>query len=259
MSEATGPVLTFDSGLGGLSVFRHLVKSLPHHDHVYVADDVGFPYGDWQEKALIEHCVTTIDDLIAMHRPSVVVIACNTASTLVLDRLRHNHDTAFVGTVPAIKPAASLTTSGLVSVLATPGTVKRDYTRALMDTYASHININLVGAERLAELADRFLAEGCVDEEAVWAQVKPCFQQQNGRKTDVIVLACTHYPLLLPILERVAAWPVTWLDPAEAIARHAARLLGDGAPRSGVNFSNRQFVMTSGQTFYPDIASSFAF
>lgn len=223
--DKTKVILTFDSGFGGLSVFQHLRQTLPHCNHVYVADDVGFPYGDWEEVALIDHCAATMAKLIERFKPDIVVIACNTASTALLPVLRAAHDIAFVGTVPAIKPAATLSKSGMISVLATPGTVERDYTQALIDTFATHQDITLVGSKHLAALADRYIAGEQVDEDDVFREMLPCFQEQDERRTDVVVLACTHYPLLLPLFEKLAPWPVTFLDSGEAIARRVEDLL----------------------------------
>src|SRR5262249_35852743 len=121
MAEA-GPILAFDSGIGGLSVLRAIRERLPEGRIVYVADDAAFPYGDWEEGALRDHIVALMGRLIVEHRPAAVVIACNTASTLVLPLLRARFEVPFVGTVPAIKPAAEQTKSGVVAVLATPGT-----------------------------------------------------------------------------------------------------------------------------------------
>jgi len=120
----SAPVLVFDSGIGGLTVLREARVLMPARRFVYVADDAGFPYGDWEERALAQRIVGLFGRLLERHRPQLVVIACNTASTIVLGDLRAAYpDTPFVGTVPAIKPAAERTRSGLVSVLGTPGTV----------------------------------------------------------------------------------------------------------------------------------------
>ncbi|HEX2146582.1 MAG TPA: aspartate/glutamate racemase family protein, partial [Pseudorhizobium sp.] len=129
-SSSLKPVLVFDSGIGGLTVLREARVLMPERRFVYVADDAGFPYGGWEEDRLRDRIVALFGDRIDRHDPEIAVIACNTASTLVLADLRAAFpDTPFVGTVPAIKPAAERTRSGLVSVLATPGTVRRQYTR----------------------------------------------------------------------------------------------------------------------------------
>lgn len=225
MAEPGRPVLVFDSGIGGLSVLAAVRALMPERRLVYVADDAGFPYGDWEEGALAAHVVALIGGLVAAHRPAAVVIACNTASTLVLPALRARHAIPFVGTVPAVKPAAERTRSGVVAVLATPGTMKRDYTRGLIRSFAGQCHVRLVGAPDLARLAEAHLRGEAVDERAVAAQIAPCFAEVDGRRTDIVVLACTHYPFLRGLFERLAPWPVAWLDPAPAIARRLQAVL----------------------------------
>ncbi len=246
MVELHAPILTFDSGFGGLTVFRHLLKELPNHDHLYVADDLSFPVGGWRDDDLLLHCMKTLSSLIEKFKPSMVVIACNTESTLILPALRKVHALPFVGTVPAIKPAAEQTKSGYVSVLATAGTVKRDYTKALINTYANNCKVALVGSNHLAGMAEKYLLEDRLDEAAVFEEILPCFIEDNkGARTDFIALACTHYPLLLPVLEKLAPWPVKWFDPAPAIAQRALSLLPDRKHRHG----RISGIMTSGKDF----------
>lgn len=236
----SGTILFFDSGIGGLSVVKEARVLLPDHRYVYVADDAAFPYGAWEEAALKERLTRLFGDLLARFAPDVAVIACNTASTLAIDHLRAVYPgQAFVGTVPAIKPAAERTASGLVSVLATPGTVKRQYTRDLIARWASKCHVRLVGSQVLAELAETYMRKGFVDEAAVRAEIAPCFIEQDGRRTDIVVLACTHYPFLVNRMRKTAPWPVDWIDPSEAIARRAAAVLeglegGDAAAREGL-------------------------
>ena len=216
-------ILVFDSGIGGLTVLREARVAMPDQRFVYVADDAGFPYGDWEEGALIERVAELFEGLIERYRPDLAIIACNTASTIVLQPLRARFAMPFVGTVPAIKPAAQRTASGQVSVLATPGTVERQYTRSLVGEFAASVNVRLVGAKRLARLAEEYMTTGVTDEAAVAAEIADCFVDRFGARTDIVVLGCTHYPFLTDIMRRVAPWPVDWLNPAEAIARHARR------------------------------------
>lgn len=234
---ADAPVLFFDSGIGGLTVLREARVLMPGRRFVYVADDAAFPYGNWEEGELRSHIVGVFEQLLERYRPAISVIACNTASTLAIAALReHFPGRSFVGTVPAIKPAAERTRSGLVSVLATPGTVKRQYTRDLIREWAAKCHVRLVGSVNLATLAETYMRDGFVDEEAVRAEIAPCFMEQDSRRTDIVVLACTHYPFLANRMRKTAPWPVDWIDPAEAIARRALSLLPrqDGAePFSG--------------------------
>ncbi|MEF2072303.1 glutamate racemase [Consotaella aegiceratis] len=240
------PILVFDSGIGGLTVLRELRVLMPARRIVYVADDAAFPYGDWEEGALTRHIADLFATLLAEHEPDLAVIACNTASTLVLPALRRRFALPFVGTVPAIKPAAERSRSGLISVLATPGTVKRDYTRDLIRTFAGHCHVRLVGSAQLAPMAEAYLRGAVPEDEALAAEIADCFVEKEGRRTDIVVLACTHYPFLANAFRRLAPWPVDWLDPAEAIARRALDLLPHDGP---VAFSNEQdlAVFTSGE------------
>ncbi len=219
-------ILLFDSGLGGLTVLAEVAAARPDADLVYAADDAGFPYGDWREAELVARIVAVVGGLLRDHRPDLVVIACNTASTLVLPDLRAAYpDVPFVGTVPAIKPAAALSRSRMISVLATPGTVRRDYTRALVGSFAGDCRVTLVGSTRLAMFAELVMAGALVDDDALAAELAPCFVEADDARTDVVVLACTHYPLLRARFERLAPWPVAWIDPAPAIARRVDGVL----------------------------------
>lgn len=228
--DATAPipanptVLVFDSGLGGLTVLREISALRRDLKLVYAADDAVFPYGRLEDEALIARVSTVMDDLIERYKPALVVIACNTASTLTLPVLRAKHSIPFVGTVPAIKPACALSKTKRISVLATPGTVKRDYTRALISEFAADCQVDLVGSKWLALVAEAYLRGEEATDEEISKEIAPAFRE-DGAKTDTIVLACTHYPLLLEKLKKLAPWPVEWIDPAPAIARRIASLL----------------------------------
>src|SRR5713101_5695908 len=196
-------ILVFDSGLGGLTVFREVVKLRPDARYIYVADDAFFPYNGRGEAELVARVVTLMGELIDAHRPDLIVIACNTASTLTLPHLRARFSLPFVGTVPAIKPACAASRTRRVSVLGTEATVQREYTRALIREFAAGCEVTLVGSARLATLAETELRGSPVEDGAIAAELAPCFVA-NAARTDTIVLACTHYPLLLERLERLA-------------------------------------------------------
>lgn len=220
------PILVFDSGIGGLTVLRELRVLMPERTFIYVADDAGFPYGNWAEPELKQRLLTIFDGFLRDYQPEVSVIACNTAFTLAGANLRAafpGH--TFVGTVPAIKPAAERTRSGLVSVLATPGTVKRAYTRGLIQSFASQCHVRLVGSVNLARMAEAYIRGEAVNDGDIAAEIEQCFYEKDGGKTDIVVLACTHYPFMANVFRRLAPWPVDWIDPAEAIARQARRLV----------------------------------
>ena len=173
--SAPPTILVFDSGLGGLTVLREIVGARPDAHYVYVADDAFFPYGHHSEEQIIARVVPLVGELIARHAPDLVVIACNTASTLVMSHLRSAYSVPFVGTVPAIKPACASSKTKRVSVLGTKGTVKREYTRRLIDDFAQGCEVTLVGSAELASLAESALSGNDVSDEDIAAELAPCF------------------------------------------------------------------------------------
>jgi len=241
-------ILVFDSGLGGLTVLREIVKSRPDARYVYVADDAFFPYGHHSEDEIIARVVPLIGELIARHTPDLVVIACNTASTLVMSHLRERYKVPFVGTVPAIKPACARSQTKRVSVLGTRGTVKREYTRALIRDFAQGCEVTLVGSGELASLAETALSGIEVGDAAISAELAPCFvgdREDRSARTDTVVLACTHYPLLMDRLVALAPWKVEWIDPAPAIARRVLDLLGPAGAETDT--AGAEMIFTSGR------------
>ena len=239
-------ILVFDSGLGGLTVLREIVRVRPDAHYVYVADDAFFPYGQHGEEQISDRMVPLVGELIRTHEPDLVVIACNTASTIVMSHLRDAYKVPFVGTVPAIKPACASSKTKRVSVLGTKGTVKREYTRKLIHDFAQGCEVTLVGSAELASLAESALSGHEVSDQSIAAELAPCFIGGGGdddARTDTVVLACTHYPLLLDRLIKLAPWPVDWIDPAPAIARRVSDLLG--APGSVSDTAGAEMILTS--------------
>ena len=225
---------------------REIVGARPDAHYVYVADDAFFPYGHHGEEQIIARVVPLIGELIAAHSPDLIVIACNTASTLVMSHLREAYTVPFVGTVPAIKPACASSRTKRVSVLGTKGTVKREYTHALIRDFAQGCEVTLVGAADLASLAEAALSGVEISDREIFAEIAPCFVgggESDPARTDTVVLACTHYPLLMDRLVRLAAWPVDWIDPAPAIARRVANLLG--APGGEADHAGAEMIFTS--------------
>lgn len=220
---------------------------------VYVGDDAGFPYGDWEEGALTERMVGLFTTLMEQFRPQLAIVACNTASTLIMPALRERFSIPFVGIVPAIKPAAERTSSGLITVLATPGTVSRPYTSNLVSQFAAQCEVKLVGATQLARMAEEHMQLKQIDTRLLQEEIRPCFVQREHRKTDIVTLGCTHYPFLVNEMRKIAPWPVDWLDPAYAVAQQARRLLAqvdkDHIPAIEARTIAAQdlAIMTSGQ------------
>jgi glutamate racemase len=241
-------ILVFDSGLGGLTVLREIVKARPDAHYIYVADDSFFPYGHHSESQVIARVLPLVGELIAAHSPDLVVIACNTASTLVMSHLRERYKVPFVGTVPAIKPACAMSKTKRVSVLGTKGTVKREYTKALIRDFAQGCEVTLVGSAELASLAEAALSGTDVSDAEISAELAPCFvgnSEDPSARSDTVVLACTHYALLMDRLVKLAPWPVDWIDPAPAIARRVGDLLGP--PRGKADHAGAEMIFTSGR------------
>jgi glutamate racemase len=242
-------LLFIDSGLGGLTVLSAARGAVPEADVLYVADDAGFPYGSKSDAVLAGRLFAIVQAGIGEFEPDCIVLACNTASTSALAELRQAISIPIVGTVPAVKPAAQLTQSGFVSVLATPATVAREYTRCLIKQFGAEARFTLVGAPELAALAEAHASGAPVDDEAIAREIAPAFIREGSKQTDVVVLGCTHYPLLLDKLDTLAPWPVAWLDPAPAIARRIANVLAGTGHIVGVGAKHGrgEIHFTSGQ------------
>lgn len=219
-------VLTFDSGVGGLSVAAEIRKLLPGLRLIYASDHAFLPYGQKTEAQLIDRVPALLSVLEARFQPEIVVIACNTASTVVLPAVREALKAQIVGTVPAIKPAAALTKSKVIGLLGTPGTVRRTYTQDLIDEFASDCTCVRHGSVDLVSLAEAKLRGETISLDAVRAAVAPLFAQEHGDRIDVVVLACTHFPLLAEELAAASPPGVRFIDSGAAIARRVKTLLG---------------------------------
>lgn len=219
--DPAAPLLFFDSGVGGLSVLAPTRALLPTAPIVYVADSAGFPYGTKSEAEIASRVPALLGQLVERFQPRLVVIACNTACTIALDHVRAALDVPVVGTVPAIKPAAELTKSGAIGVLGTKATIRQRYVDDLAEQFACRRSVVRHGSSALVELAERKLAGGSVSVDDVRSAAQPLFDA--GEDIDVVVLACTHFPLLEAELEQ--AFPgISWVDGGPGIARRVAYL-----------------------------------
>ena len=220
------PLLFFDSGVGGLSVLQPTRALLPFAPIVYVADSAGFPYGERSEADIAERVPALLARAVEQYSPRLVVIACNTASTIALDHARDALDIPVVGTVPAIKPAAEISKSRVIGVLGTQATVRQPYVDDLAARFAADCAVIRHGSPELVALAEAKLAGGSVGFEAVRAATLPMFEAPRGEDIDVLVLACTHFRLLDAELR--SAFPgVELVDGAQGIARRIAFLTRD--------------------------------
>ena len=233
-SPARGRVLVFDSGVGGLTVAEEIRALGPALSVHYAADSAFFPYGDKSDDALRERLPKVARALCDKVRPDVFVIACNTASTLALAEVRAVLDIPVVGTVPAIKPAAQLTRTGTVGLLATPGTIRRAYTAELIGKFAGHLHVIMHGSIELVRLAEAHARGEDIPIDRFAEAQAPLFDVPGGENIDTVVLACTHFPLVRGQLIASAPQPVSYVDSGAAIARQTIRVLPAEAEARGV-------------------------
>lgn len=210
----------FDSGSGGLSVYREVVKLLPGEDFVYYSDNAHCPYGEKSREYIIDRARFITDFLIG-EGCNVIVVACNTATAAAISTLRQEYSIPFIGMEPAVKPAAFLTRTGVVGVLATSGTLSASKYLDTRDRYTDKVRVIDRVGEGFVELVERGILDGPEAEETVRKSVSPLILEG----ADVIVLGCTHYPFLRPLIQKIAGPDVTVIDPAPAVARHLVSVM----------------------------------
>jgi glutamate racemase len=216
-------LILIDSGVGGLTVARAIRRTLPAQ-MLYIADNDGFPYGALDDDGLRRRIGRLVERALELVEADAVVIACNTASAVVLDGLRARHDLPIIGVVPAVKWAVSLSASRKIGVLATRATARSPYLKNLIDRFAADCAVYVQGAARLAELAERAFRGDGVPESELIAEIAPLFATDGAAAIDMVALGCTHFPLLQGPIE--AAFPGRrFLDPAPAVARHVAQVV----------------------------------
>ncbi|MBN8809080.1 MAG: glutamate racemase [Sphingomonas sp.] len=218
------PILLFDSGVGGLSVLAAVRAALPRASLVYVADSAGFPYGTKSEAEIAARVPALLGRLAERYDPRLIVIACNTASTIALSHVRSALDLDVVGTVPAIKPAAEMSRTRVIGVLGTDATVRQPYVDDLAARFAGDCTVLRHGSAALVELAEAKLRGEPIDLSAYRTAIAGLFGQPDGERIDVVVNACTHFPLVVDELVEVVPHPVTFVDGAPGIARRVAHL-----------------------------------
>ena len=219
-------VLFFDSGVGGLSVYRDVKEANPTMEGYYLFDNECFPYGTKTESFLEQRVTALLKKATWQFEICAVVIACNTASTLVLPEVRAALDVPVVGVVPAIKPAARLSKKKIIGLMATPGTVHRQYTRNLIRNFAADCKIVGIPSPILASIAENRLVTGEIDEKSIEKVVKPILDMSESEKPDVIVLGCTHYPFVVDVLKKFLP-EVTFIDSGKAIGRRVRQVLSE--------------------------------
>ena len=221
------PILMFDSGVGGLSVLAPTRALLPQASFVYVADNGGFPYGIRTEAEIAARVPALLGRLVERHHPRLVVIACNTASTIALAAVRAALNVPVVGTVPAIKPAAEQSRKRAIGVLGTDATVRQPYVDDLSARFAADCIVLRHGSARLVQLAEAKLRGESADAADYQAVLAGLLNQPGGDRIDTVVLACTHFPLVADELAAAAPRPLSFVDGGPGIARRVA-FLTDG-------------------------------
>jgi glutamate racemase len=216
-------ILIFDSGVGGLSIAEEVRRLLPQHSMTYLMDDAVFPYGVREDQLLASRIPGLCREAVARLEPDLLIIACNTASTLALASVREQVSIPVVGVVPAIKTAAEQTRTGHIGLLATPATIARPYTRQLIKDFAPECSVRLLGNRALVDLAEETIQQGRQPSPEVLKRLLNDWLMEPKLPSHV-VLGCTHFPLLKPTL--ATTWPqINWIDSGAAIARRVKHLL----------------------------------
>lgn len=226
VSASQPNLLIFDSGVGGLSVYQEIQQRLPSLNYYYFFDNAAYPYGELTESILIKRVCYWVNHLVAEHKIDLVVIACNTASTLVLPQLREQLSQPIVGVVPAIKPAADLARQA-IGLIATPATIQRPYTRQLIQHFSTQCPVQRLGSTRLVDIAEEKLRGITPDIKELRTILAPLIE-----KVDVAVLGCTHFPLLKQEIQQVLGDKVALVDSGTAIAKRVDDLLQLSALKS---------------------------
>ncbi|EJL32168.1 glutamate racemase [Novosphingobium sp. AP12] len=222
--DPSAPILLFDSGVGGLTVLEEVRRALPDAPVIYAADTAGLPYGSKTEAQVAARVAGLLGRMTERFRPRLVCIACNTASTIALGMVREVLEVPIVGTVPAIKPAAAMTRTGVIGLLGTEATVRQVYVDRLEQEFAADKRLLRHGAPGLVEAAEAKLRGEPVDPAAIRHAADALRSQPGGELMDTVVLACTHFPLVEAELAEALGPQVRFVHGAQGIARQIARL-----------------------------------
>lgn len=237
------PIGLFDSGVGGLTVLRQIQKLLPQEDLIYIADQARVPYGPRPEAEVREYAREITAYLLGQNA-KLIVVACNTATAAALNYLRHTFPKVpFVGMEPAVKPGAAQTRSGKVGVLATAGTFESQRYASLMERFARHVQLYENPCLGLVELIEAGRFNGTETE----SLLHDCVQPMLTAGVDTLVLGCTHYPFVLPVLARITGPDVAIIDPAPAVARQTGRLLQQHHLANNKTSTGQVRLLTSGE------------
>jgi glutamate racemase len=217
---AAAPIGVFDSGVGGISVLQHIHTLLPHEQLLYVADSKYAPYGSKTPEEIQSRCFEIADFLIAQGVKAIVV-ACNTATAAAIDAMRAKYELPIFGMEPAVKPAAEASKNGIIGVLATVGTLKSAQFAGLLESYGRNVKVVTQGCVGLVECIER----GELNAENTFNLLKQYCQPLLDEGADTIVLGCTHYPFVKPLIQQIVGESVTLIDTGAAVAKHLQQRL----------------------------------
>jgi len=241
MAQASSPILLFDSGVGGLTVYDALRKVVPDAPVIYAADLAGLPYGTKTEAQIAARVAGLLGRMAERFQPRLACIACNTASTIALGMVRDVLAVPVVGTVPAIKPAAALTKTGVIGLLGTEATIRQAYVDDLEAQFGNGTRLLRIAAPGLVDAAEAKLRGHTVDPAPIRAARTQLAAMPGGTQIDTLVLACTHFPLLADELAAEFGPDVLLVDGAQGIARRIGHLLhGQSFASGGLN----RFIVT---------------
>lgn len=234
-------IVVFDSGVGGLSIVKEIDKTLGDYQLSYLFDNAFFPYGELPPEVLIDRVVKLLVPLCEQSQADLLVIACNTASTIALSALRTRLTIPVVGVVPAIKPAAELSQQSVIGLLATPATIHRHYIDRLIEQFAPNMTVRRLGSSKLVRMAEHYLSDGMIDRVQLAQILAPWLDQQQP---DVVVLGCTHFPLIREPLQQILGERTQLVDSGAAIARRVKLLIESGVADSREGKGTRQAFYT---------------
>ena len=218
--HSKNPIGVFDSGVGGISVLKHIHALLPHEDLLYVADSKYAPYGSRTPAEITARCFEIADFLIAK-KAKALVVACNTATAAAIDAMRAKYDLPIIGMEPAVKPAAAATKNGVIGVLATVGTLKSAQFAALLESYGRNVEVVTQACVGLVECVER----GELSNESTLELIRQYCKPLLDEGADTIVLGCTHYPFVRPLIEQVVGPDVVLIDTGAAVAKYLQKRL----------------------------------
>lgn len=220
MTQANSPIGIFDSGVGGTSIWKEIHQLLPFEDTIYLSDSKNAPYGEKTQDEIIKLSIKNTEKLLSQNC-KIIVVACNTATTNAIKILRETFDVPFIGIEPAIKPAALQSKHKSVGILATRGTLASELFSKTSELYASEINVIEVEGHGLVELIEK----GLYYSEEIRSLLRELLEPMLKERIDYLVLGCSHYPYLIPILKEILLEDVTIIDSGEAVARQTKSVL----------------------------------